>query len=128
MRTALPLSLVFTAVFAPHALADVKAANTRAKAGDFDASMEIACAQEVGETLNPCKASVARVDAAAVVVVTFPNGFKRVLMFDEGAFLRGNTTMSGVGTDTDWTLSDGLYRVRVDDQQFEIPEALISPD
>lgn len=128
MRIVLPLSLVFTAGFATLALADMKAAGMRAKSGDFDASMEIGCAQEVGETLNPCEAWVARMGAAAVVVVTFPNGFKRVLMFDEGAFLRGNTTMSGVGTDTDWSLSDGMYRVRVDDQQFVIPEALISAE
>ena len=72
-------------------------------------------------------AQVARSEgAAAAVVVTFPNGFAGMLTFDDGTFLRGDATMSGVGTDTDWTLSDGTYRVRVDDQRFELPEALVS--
>ncbi|MEO0915724.1 MAG: hypothetical protein AAFY31_01895 [Pseudomonadota bacterium] len=106
--------------------ADVGDAMARAKAGAFVAAGEVACAQEVGETLGTCTVQVARDDeAAAAAVVTFPNGFARILTFDAGAFLRGNTTMSGVGTDTDWSLNDGLYRIRVDDQRFEIPETLI---
>ncbi|NNF92456.1 MAG: hypothetical protein HKM96_13790, partial [Boseongicola sp.] len=59
------------------------------------------------------------------VVVTFPNGFARTLTFDGGDFVRGNATMSGVGTDTDWRLSDGTYFVRVDDQRYELPAALV---
>ena len=62
---------------------------------------------------------------SAAAVVTFPNGFSRMLMFADGEFLRGNATMSGVGTDTEWYLSDGIYFVRVDDQRFELPEALV---
>jgi hypothetical protein len=33
--------------------------------------------------------------------------------------------MSGVGTDTDWSLAAGMYSIRVDDQRFELPEALV---
>jgi hypothetical protein len=36
--------------------------------------------------------------------------------------------MSGVGTDTDWSLSSGIYRIRVDDQRFELAEALVWMD
>lgn len=125
MSRSLLISVVF-GMCASTALADMKAVTKRARAGDFDQSSEIRCAQEIGEALSSCSGSVARDAASAVLVVTFPNGFKRMLMFEGGDFLGGNTTMSGVGTDTDWSLSDGLYRVRVDDQQFEIPEALIS--
>lgn len=96
-----------------------------AKAESFDATAEIACAQEVGEELRACEAAVSRADGIVTVKVTFPNGFTRVLLFDDGVFLRGNPTMSGVGTDTDWTLSDGMYLIRVDDQQYRIPEALV---
>ncbi len=101
------------------------AATKRAKSGAFDASGEIACAHEVGQDLGPCSAKVARDTEAAAVVVTFPNGFSRILTFEDGGFLRGNTTMSGVGTDTEWVLEDGLYRIRVDDQRFDIPETLV---
>ncbi len=112
-----------------HLNADAMDATRKAKAGEFAATGEIACAQEVGEALGTCTAEVARDDgSAAAVVVTFGNGFSRILTFEDGVFLRGNTTMSGVGTDTDWSLEDGLYRVRVDDQRFDIPETLIAGD
>ncbi|MEO0865241.1 MAG: hypothetical protein AAFY39_11780 [Pseudomonadota bacterium] len=107
------------------AVADIAAANARARSGDFDAMGKVACAQEVGQALGPCGARVARTGNAAAVVVTFPNGFRRTLMFEDNAFLRGNATMSGVGTDMEWHLSDDLFRVRVDDQRFEIPAALV---
>ncbi len=127
MRSALKLgfTLAFAALQPGIASADVMAATKRAKSGDFDASGDVACAQEVGEALGSCTAKVARDANAAVVAVTFPNGFSRMLTFEDGAFLRGNTTMSGVGTDTEWVLEDGLYRIRVDDQRFDIPETLV---
>lgn len=107
------------------AFGDPMEATKRVRAGTFDASAEVRCAQEVGQALGPCVADVARVDGSAAVRVTFPNGFTRVLTFDDGAFLRGNATMSGVGTDTDWRLDAGVYYIRVDDQRFEISEALV---
>lgn len=124
MRTAVSL-LVTIALLPGLALADPKAATTRAESGAFDARGEIPCAQEAGQPLGTCTAAVARVEQAAAVVVTFANGFSRTLTFSDQEFLRGNATMSGVGTDTDWSLSDGVYRVRVDDQRFELPQALV---
>ncbi|MDW4499742.1 hypothetical protein R5H30_17240 [Sulfitobacter sp. D35] len=103
-------------------------AMAQAKAGAFDAMGEVRCAQEVGQTLGICVADVARHERSAAVVVTFANGFARTLTFEDGDFLRGNATMSGVGTDIEWELVEGLYRVRVDDQRFELPEALVFGD
>ncbi len=127
MRSHFCYFLLAAACMTPTSLAaDVMAATSKAKSKDFDASGDVACAQEVGEDLGVCSAQVAIQANAAAVVVTFPNGFSRILTFEDGAFLRGNTTMSGVGTDTEWTLEDGIYRIRVDDQRFDIPEALIA--
>ncbi|MEM8951352.1 MAG: hypothetical protein AAGC99_18700 [Pseudomonadota bacterium] len=106
----------------------MSAAGKRAKSGDFKAVGEVRCAQEVGQSLGICDAKVARAGESAAVVVTFPNGFARTLTFSDGEFLRGNATMSGVGTDTDWRLDSGLFHVRVDDQRFELPEALVFGD
>lgn len=128
MRPTLSFALITAMTLPSLAFGDIPRANARAKAGDFDASGEVRCAQEVGQSLGACAAEVARADGSAVVVVTFPNGFSRILMFGDARFLRGNATMSGVGTDADWTLSDGVYRVRVDDQRFELPEALVFGD
>ncbi|SEN96739.1 hypothetical protein [Palleronia pelagia] len=110
------------------AVGDVASAMARAQQRDFDASMVVRCAQNPGETLVPCEASVARVPPTAAVVVRFPSGFARMLTFSAGEFLRGNATMSGVGRDTDWRLDGGTYHVRVDDQRFEIPETLVTGD
>ena len=107
------------------AAADVAAATDRARAGDFDTTGEVRCAQEIGQPLETCDAAVARADGSAAVVVTFPNGFARTLTFSNGTFLRGNATMSGVGTDTDWHHTDAVHRIRVDDQRFELPDALV---
>lgn len=98
----------------------------RAKAGDFDEKAEIACAQIKGEVLGKCKLSVARSGGGdATAVIRFQNSFSRTLYFTDGDFIRGNTTMSGTGKDTEWTLINGVYSIRVDDQRFEIPAALI---
>jgi len=106
--------------------ADGSAASERARAGSFDVRGEIACAQEVGQTMETCTAAVARVgNSSAAVVVKFPNGFARTLIFEDHVFVRGNPTMSGVGTDTDWRVSDGTHLVRVDDQRFELPKGLV---
>ncbi|SNS76599.1 hypothetical protein [Tropicimonas sediminicola] len=128
MRIALPLAAITVALSAGAIAADTMAATKRARSGDFDATDEVRCAQEVGQALGTCGASVARVDGSAAVTVTFPNGFARMLTFSEGAFLRGSATMSGVGTDIDWSLSDGVYTIRVDDQRFDIPDALVIGD
>ncbi|MEL6464639.1 MAG: hypothetical protein AAFQ58_06690 [Pseudomonadota bacterium] len=126
---AAPLISVLALVMLPAAAhADVTTATKRAKAKEFDAMATIRCAQEVRQALALCEASVALADGSAAVLVTFPNGFARTLTFSDGAFLRGDATMSGVGTDTEWQLSDGLYQIRVDDQRFEIPETLVTRD
>ncbi|MGR3740890.1 MAG: hypothetical protein ACU0B9_20035 [Limimaricola soesokkakensis] len=98
----------------------------RARRGDFDVSGEIACAQDRHLPMADCTADVARSSGGdATVVATFPNGFRRRLHFGHGMFLRGDATMSGVGTDTAWRLEGGMHFIRVDDQRFEIPDAMI---
>ncbi|MEM9583749.1 MAG: hypothetical protein AAGA08_11590 [Pseudomonadota bacterium] len=119
------IAIVFPILAAGAASADVAAAMSRAKSGQFDTSGEVRCAQEVGQALGTCRAEVARAGGAAVVTVSFANGFSRKLSFAERAFLRGNATMSGVGTDTDWSRKDGIFTVRVDDQRFVIDEVLV---
>ena len=120
--------LAISGLLSGTAAADVTQAVARAKSGTFDATGAVRCAQEVGQFLGTCNARVARAGGSAAVVVTFPNGFRRMLMFSEKRFLRGNPTMSGVGTDTDWQQSGDIYIVRVDDQRFELPRALVDGD
>lgn len=105
--------------------------DSRHRAGrkDFDASGNVSCAPERGQSLRACSAAVARGDGGdATVVITFPNGFARKLYFVHGEFVSASATMSGVGRDTDWDLKDGVHRIRVDDQRFELPDALVFGD
>ena len=125
MRAAAGLAAAL-ALAAPAAAQD---ADRRARAGDFDAHATVRCAQEIGDAMAPCEAAIARgAEGDAAVVVTFPSGFRRRLSFEAGRFVRGDATMSGVGTDVDWVEVQGAHRIRVDDQRFEIPAALVAPD
>lgn len=128
MLAARPLLLIVAGMLPGIAAADVMTATERARSRAFDATGEVRCAQEVGQSLGMCRAAVARAGDSAAVVVTFANGFSRTLTFAGREFLRGNATMSGVGTDTEWHLSRGTYHIRVDDQRFELPEALVFGD
>lgn len=99
---------------------------SRVRKRDFDASGKVSCSQEQGQSLGTCQAAAARSGGGdATVVVTFPNGFARQLYFTQGAFVSASATMSGAGKDTDWTLENDLYKIRVDDQNYEIPKELI---
>ncbi|WP_152449282.1 hypothetical protein [Roseivivax sp. THAF40] len=98
----------------------------RATSGDFDAEGPIDCVQRDGLPMGRCIARVARAPGGeATIVITFENSFTRTLFFEDSAFLRANTTMSGVGTDTDWRIEEGLHNIRVDDQRFVLPDVLI---
>lgn len=98
----------------------------RASRGDFDASGRIPCAQMHGQPMEECTFGVARdSDGDATVVVTFPNGFKRTLFFTDRAFIRADPSMSGGGFDTDWRTEGGILIIRVDDQRYELPDAVI---
>ncbi|MEM9782518.1 MAG: hypothetical protein AAF899_08590 [Pseudomonadota bacterium] len=98
----------------------------RARRGDFDARGTMRCAQERGEAMGECSLGVARgTGGDATVAVTFGTGFTRLLFFRHGAFTRADTTMSGNGFDTDWRRDGALHLIRVDDQRFELPDAII---
>lgn len=70
----------------------------------------------------------ARADGSAAVVVKSANGFYSPLPFTGNEFLRGSAALSGAWTDPEWSLSAGVCHVRVDDQRFEVPEALVKVD
>lgn len=99
---------------------------TRARKKRFDIRAEVPCAQEQGEALAPCPIGIARSDGGdATAAVTFRNGFSRYLFFMHGAFISASATMSGAGRDTDWEVRGGTHYIRADDQQFQIPNALL---
>lgn len=98
----------------------------RARQGHFDAHGHIRCAQVRGQPLGECTFGVARSSGGdATVIVTFSNGFKRMLFFSHGEFIRADATMSGTGFDADWHRKGKLHVIRVDDQRYELHDAAI---
>lgn len=94
---------------------------------DNNMPKSIACAQERGELLGQCTYRIKRNQKGKITMtVAFANGFKRGLFFKDGKFLKASVTMSGVGTDTDWSLKDGTHMIRVDGQRYEVPDILIA--
>jgi hypothetical protein len=94
---------------------------------DTNTPTSIACAQKPGEPLAQCSYSIKRDETGkTTVTVVFANGFKRGLSFMDGKFVKASVTMSGVGTDTDWSLKDGKHMIRVDGQRYEVPDTLIA--
>lgn len=93
---------------------------------DTNTPTSIACAQERGESLDQCSYRIKRNEKGkTTVTVVFANGFKRGLFFEDGKFLKASVTMSGVGTNSDWSLQDGTHIIHVDDQRYEVPDTLI---
>ena len=125
MRPVWPFFAVGIGLTPIYASAEIADAAKAARSGTFDVAGNVRCAQQPDAPMEVCPAQVAHSGTAAAVVVLFPSGFSRMLMFDNGIFLRGNTTMSGTGKDTDWSISSGIFSVRVDDQFFEISEDLL---
>ena len=112
------------------AAAEVSADETSTSAGsvaDSDLPKTIACAQKSDKSLGQCSYKIERDETGrTTVTVIFANSFKRKLFFEDGRFLKANVTMSGVGTDTDWALKDGMHIIRVDRQRYEVPHVLIA--
>ena len=98
----------------------------RARAGDFDATGDLPCAQIRGQAMGACTFGVARSGGGdATVAVTFSNGFTRMLFFSHGEFISGDATMSGTGRDTDWRVEGDRHIIRVDDQRYELSDTAI---
>ncbi|MGF1527635.1 MAG: SH3 domain-containing protein [Candidatus Competibacterales bacterium] len=98
----------------------------RAGRGEFDATGPLPCAQRRGQPLGECQFGVARAGGGdATVVVTHPDGFQRVLFFTRGEFTGADASEAGGGFDTEVTKEADLFRIRVDDERYEMSEAVI---
>jgi hypothetical protein len=98
----------------------------RAGQGVFDAVGPVPCAKGIGAPMATCAMGVARDDGgSATVVVTKPDGVERILFFKDGAFLYSDTSQAGGGFESSATRESDLTLIRVDDERYEIPDAVI---
>jgi len=98
----------------------------RAGQGAFDAAGWLPCARGAGAPSWPCGFGVARDGGGtAVVVVSLPGGGKRALFFVDGAFAFADTSEAGGGFETSSRREADLNFIRVDDERYEVPDAVI---
>ena len=101
-------------------------AATRAGKGDFDASGRIPCARYTGQPMGQCDFGVARAgDGTATVIITRPDGSKRAIFFICGKANGADASQAdGYGEISVERKSD-LNLIRVGDERYEIPDAVI---
>jgi uncharacterized protein YraI len=106
----------------------LEAADATLRAGQdiFDAGGWIDCAQAPGQPLTPCGFGVARDGGGtATVVVTRPDGRKRALFFQNGAFIAADTSQADGYPQYSATRAAGVYTIRVGDERYEVFDAVV---
>jgi hypothetical protein len=98
----------------------------RAGQGIFDAGGWVECAQALGQPLTRCGFGVARDGGGtATVVVTRPDGRTRALFFEGGQFVAADTSQADGYPEYSVTKHADLFVIRVGDERYEFPEAVI---
>jgi hypothetical protein len=103
------------------------AAARRAGEGSFDATGQIPCAQAKGQPMGQCNFGVARAGGGtAAVVVTRPDGRKRTIFFTSGKAVSADTSQADGYGEFRASKESDLFTIRVGDERYEIPEAVIT--
>lgn len=98
----------------------------RAGMGNFDANGTVPCARYAGQPTAACDFGVARgAGGEATVIVTHPDGFRRALFFIDGAFNSADTSQADGYPEYSATKESDLNLVRVGDERYEIPDAVV---
>jgi hypothetical protein len=98
----------------------------RAGTGDFDARGQVPCAQHKGQPMGQCPFGVARASGGtATVVVTRPDGRTRALFFQKGRFLSPDTSQADGYPEVHAEKQSDLNLIRVGQERYEIPDAVI---
>ena len=94
--------------------------------GKFDATGAVPCAQRAGQPTTQCKFGVARAGGGyATVVITRPDGRTRAIFFRMGIPIGADTSQAdGYGKFRSRKESD-LNLIRVGDERYEIPDAVV---
>ena len=98
----------------------------RAGQGAFDATGLIPCAKGSGAPMAPCAFGVARDGGGTAAVAVFrPFGPSRALFFSDGALLGADTSEADGRHEVSVTREADLFLIRVNDERYEIPLAVI---
>jgi hypothetical protein len=98
----------------------------RAGQGDFDAAGKIPCRQYSGQSMVQCDFSVARAGGGyATVVISRPDGYKRVIFFRMGRPIGASTSEADGYPPFKTSKEKDLNSIHVGDELYEIPDAVV---
>jgi heat shock protein HslJ len=98
----------------------------RAGKGNFDATGWLPCAQSPGQPMARCEFGVARAGGGyATVVVRFPDGRTRAIFFRMGRPIGADTSQADGYKEFQTSKEGDLNFVRVGDERYEIPDAVV---
>lgn len=98
----------------------------RAGQGEFDATGKVPCAQQAGQPMMQCDFGVARQGGGfATVVVTKPDGIKRVIFFRRGVPTGADTSEADGYGEFSYNKRVDLNFIRVGEERYEIPDAIV---
>jgi heat shock protein HslJ len=99
----------------------------RAGRGEFEATGKIPCAQHAAQPLVRCDFGVARQGGGfATVVVTKPDGMKRAIDFHRGIPIGADTSGADGYGEFSYGKDGDLNLIRVGDERYEIPDAVVA--
>lgn len=98
----------------------------RAGQGQFDATGKLPCAHSAGQLLGQCEFGVARAGGGyATVIITHPDGFNRAIYFRMGKPMGANTSQADGYPEFRFTKENDLNLIRIGNERYEIPDAVI---
>lgn len=101
-------------------------ATVRAGQEKFDATGNIPCAQYKGHPMTQCEFGVSRAGGGyATVVIKKPDGRNRAIFFRMGKPIGADTCQADGYPEFRATKESDLYLIRVGDERYEIPDAVI---
>lgn len=98
----------------------------RAGQGKFDATGSLSCAQYLGQPMGQCEFGVARAGGGyATVVITKPDGRARAIFFRMGKPIGADTSQTDGYPEFGATKESDLNRIRIGNERYEIPDAVV---
>lgn len=99
----------------------------RAGQGDFDATGTVPCAVHRGQPMTQCPFGVARAGGGdATVVIQKPDGVDRAIFFSLGVPVSADSSEADPGSFRfEATKESDLNMIRVGDERYEIPDAVV---
>jgi hypothetical protein len=102
------------------------ASDAKVPGTDFNATGIMPCARSAGQPMNQCDFGVVRNgDGSGQITIMWPDGGNRVIFFTNNKPSSYDQSEADGGATMSVIDNDGLFSVKIGDQRFEFPEAVM---